>query len=86
MATRNVEQESWIPDSESAVRFAIGSTVSPFWVILVRFLRKNVRSDADNHKHAAYHGKTYDMMGIGTRRKARDRDETFVGHETLPRR
>jgi len=30
--TGKLEQETGLPDSESAVRFAIGSTVQPFWV------------------------------------------------------
>jgi len=32
MVTRKVEWESGLPDSESAIRFMIGSTVAPFWV------------------------------------------------------
>jgi len=32
MVTRKLEVESGLPDSESAIRFAIGSTVPPFWV------------------------------------------------------
>jgi len=30
--TRKLEQKSWLPDSESAIRFVIGSMYPPFWV------------------------------------------------------
>jgi len=39
MVTGKFEQESGLPDSESAIRFAIGSTVPPFNVLPSRFLR-----------------------------------------------
>jgi len=32
MVTRKLEYETGLPDSESAITFAIGSTVLPFWV------------------------------------------------------
>jgi len=32
MVTRKLEFETELPDLESAIRFAIGSTVPPFWV------------------------------------------------------
>jgi len=34
MVTRKLEWEAGLPDPESAVKFAIGSTVPPFWVFL----------------------------------------------------
>jgi len=37
--TKKLEYESRLPDSESAIGFAIGSTVPPFWVFPGRFLR-----------------------------------------------
>jgi len=33
MVTRKLEQESGIPDSESAISFTIASTVPPFWLV-----------------------------------------------------
>jgi len=40
MITWKLEYESGLPDSESATRFAIGSTVPPFLVFLGRFSDK----------------------------------------------
>jgi len=64
MVTRKLEQETGLLDSASAIRFAIGSTVLPFWVFpgwhgpveLVTIVNRSVETVTSQH-HTEHRGR-----------------------------